>query len=78
MNSNRNFTRFTFTHTDCTVTITNTLSISPAVSSLAWEVLPPAGWTYASGAGTEGTTRLGCRAMGDHLEAALAGSPAPV
>jgi 3-isopropylmalate dehydrogenase len=27
---------------------------------------------------TEGTTRLGCRAMGDHLEAALAGSPAPV
>jgi hypothetical protein len=40
-----------------TVTITNTLSISPAVSSLAWEVLPPAGWTYASGAGTEGNTR---------------------
>jgi hypothetical protein len=40
-----------------TVTITNTLTFSPSLTSLAWEVLPPAGWTYASGAGTEGNTR---------------------
>jgi hypothetical protein len=40
-----------------TVTVNNTVTYSPALSGLTWEVLPPPGWTYIGGSGTEGTSR---------------------
>jgi hypothetical protein len=40
-----------------TVTITNTLTYSNATSGLGWQVLIPAGWSYASGAGNEGNVK---------------------
>ena len=40
-----------------TVTITNTLSYAGTATALNWQVLPPAGWSYASGSGSEGTMK---------------------
>jgi hypothetical protein len=40
-----------------TITVTNSVSYSPTLSGLTWEVLPPAGWSYVGGSGSEGTSR---------------------
>ncbi|MBI2514347.1 MAG: hypothetical protein HYV96_20430 [Opitutae bacterium] len=40
-----------------TVTISNTLTYTGTATGLGWQVLLPAGWSYASGAGSEGDVK---------------------
>ena len=40
-----------------TVTITNTITYTGTATSLGWQVLLPAGWSYVSGGGSEGDVK---------------------